>query len=588
MKTTLKRIMAPLLALILCLGLVCCTASPEEPKEEPPAKEPDNGMLLARQGEALFSVLLPAEYDEVHANELEKLQDALEAEYGVRFRVYYNAESVGNAPEKYENVIFFGNTGATHECIERARSLVEDGAGFAVSAADNCIALYAHSERTLSDLTQLFISRYLGHGEKELYVERDVTLSRSFKDTDPELAPGYDHTLPVVNVNTGGKKITSLTEYLEARVSVSNTYKEYALDNSAAQIRGRGNGTWDTGVATKRPYRLKLDEKENLLGTGTSVSRDWVLLANSVDFTQMRNAIAFTLGRRVFTNLEYSTNHTFVNLYISGIYSGVYMICDQMEIGSGRISVKENPDSAEESEYLIELDSYAKEKRDENVRDVDYFKLWDKYWVIKSDYNSKTRCSYVKGVFEDAFDAIERGDTEEIMRLIDVKSCIDMYLLHEYCKNTDVGWSSFYIVLKDDGKLYFTAPWDFDLSSGNDNRVHNGSYEKLHAGNSKDIMDQSNPIFYKLMELDDFRYAVSLRWAELSDKADEAVLEVINTYAYPNADDMVRDIEAHYNRKASQNHSGASEGIFIFEDNLNFLKDWFAGRKDFMDGYFVP
>ena len=60
------------------------------------------------------------------------------------------------------------------------------------------------------------------------------------------------------------------------------------------QIRGRGNSTWGM---PKKPYRLKLTDKQSLLGMPSS--RDWVLLANYSDKTLLRNALALDLGAKL-------------------------------------------------------------------------------------------------------------------------------------------------------------------------------------------------------------------------------------------------------------------------------------------------
>jgi len=50
--------------------------------------------------------------------------------------------------------------------------------------------------------------------------------------------------------------------------------------------------------------------------------------------------------------------------------------------------------------------------------------------------------------------------------LVDEDSFVDMYLIHEFMKNTDTGWSSLHFAKDKGGKLKATAAWDFDLSSG--------------------------------------------------------------------------------------------------------------------------
>ena len=51
-------------------------------------------------------------------------------------------------------------------------------------------------------------------------------------------------------------------------------------------IRGRGNSTWQ---ADKKPYKLKLDKSQDLLGMGKN--KHWALLANRFDQSLLRNRL---------------------------------------------------------------------------------------------------------------------------------------------------------------------------------------------------------------------------------------------------------------------------------------------------------
>ncbi|MBR3228930.1 CotH kinase family protein, partial [Candidatus Saccharibacteria bacterium] len=57
------------------------------------------------------------------------------------------------------------------------------------------------------------------------------------------------------------------------------------------EIKGRGNTTW---LKEKKPYQIKLSHNVDLLNTGKS--KKWVLLANSLDSTHLRNDIAMMLA----------------------------------------------------------------------------------------------------------------------------------------------------------------------------------------------------------------------------------------------------------------------------------------------------
>lgn len=64
-------------------------------------------------------------------------------------------------------------------------------------------------------------------------------------------------------------------------------------DGSNGGIRGRGNSTWG---ATKKPWRLKFNEKVKLLGDDYANAKSWTLLANTFDKSLIRNALTHELG----------------------------------------------------------------------------------------------------------------------------------------------------------------------------------------------------------------------------------------------------------------------------------------------------
>ena len=55
-------------------------------------------------------------------------------------------------------------------------------------------------------------------------------------------------------------------------------------------IRGRGNGSWGF---SKNPYKIKLEEKQDLFGMGKS--KTGVLLSGWLDNSQIRNVLTFWL-----------------------------------------------------------------------------------------------------------------------------------------------------------------------------------------------------------------------------------------------------------------------------------------------------
>ena len=72
------------------------------------------------------------------------------------------------------------------------------------------------------------------------------------------------------------KKVADRENYLPMTLSVSGSANgTYDLPALGGGIRGRGNSTWD--FCEKKSYKLKLNLKVNLLGTGTGGEKDWAL-----------------------------------------------------------------------------------------------------------------------------------------------------------------------------------------------------------------------------------------------------------------------------------------------------------------------
>lgn len=125
-------------------------------------------------------------------------------------------------------------------------------------------------------------------------------------------------------------------------------------------IKGRGNSTW--GWA-KKPYKLKLEKKTALLKemgltNVTAKSKHWVLLANYMDRTMMRNMVAMEISS-MMTNLAWTPHCLPVELYINGEHLGNYLLIEQVRVEDGRVDVKNGvttPDNASDVGFMMELD----------------------------------------------------------------------------------------------------------------------------------------------------------------------------------------------------------------------------------------
>ena len=105
------------------------------------------------------------------------------------------------------------------------------------------------------------------------------------------------------------------------------------------RIKLRGNSTLG---AAKKPFRIKFDSKQSLFGL--EKSKDWVLLANYYDKSNLRNYLAYLTANKM-TNLGFQPSSIFVDVYFNGEYYGLFTLCEQMEVNPGRVDIACPPPS---------------------------------------------------------------------------------------------------------------------------------------------------------------------------------------------------------------------------------------------------
>ena len=316
--------------------------------------------------------------------------------------------------------------------------------------------------------------------------------------------PPSDH-LPKVYIETpDGAPVTSKTEWMEG--STIKIIDENGSENlnATTSIRGRGNSTWGN---PKKPYALKLDSKAEVLGMPKH--KRWVLLANWMDRTLMRNDVAFEIARRI---MEWAPRGKFVELYLNGKHQGNYYLCEQIKVDENRVNVGDDG-------YIFEFDTYG--PSDEinyfyspvknypvtiKEPDEDVITSWEHERFIEA----KDCISKVEQLLESDKDKLARW--EELTELIDITSYIDWWIVHELTFNYEPNHpKSCYMYKKGGGKLYAGPVWDFDWGT-----FQRGVYDML--------ITQSLWYGY-LFRYPEFKAAAKDRWSET-----KATLEDVQQY----------------------------------------------------------
>ena len=279
--------------------------------------------------------------------------------------------------------------------------------------------------------------------------------------------------LPTVVINTkGAQEVTSKEEELSSVVYIVSEEGKKLLATEKTGVRGRGNASWNF---PKKPYRLKFDEKQQLLDAPAKAKK-WTLINNYGDKTLMRNILAFELSRRF--GLAYTPYCHPVDVVLNGEYRGCYQLCDQIEVNKNRVNIIEmEPEDVTLPElsggYLIEVDAYA------STEASHFYSTLGTPVTIKSPddediVNAQTR--YITDYFnrmENAVFASNFADPETgYRRYLDLDSFLKHFMVGEMSGNTDTYWSV-YMTKDRESDKFFTGPvWDFDIAFDNDQRTY--------------------------------------------------------------------------------------------------------------------
>lgn len=296
--------------------------------------------------------------------------------------------------------------------------------------------------------------------------------------------------LPVISITTeNGAKINSKDVYVNCVITINDTERgTHHVLEEAAKIKGRGNSTWTK--FDKKPYKFKFDTKQNLFDNGKA--KDWVLLADYIDNSLIRNYLAYEIGEE-FSTLRATPDCQSVELYLNGEYRGVYLLCEQIEINNHRVEISED-EAVVDTGYLVEMDGWTDTVQ---VSVPDQLSSSRKYTIKApdSDVITNEQKEFIKKYLTEALSAARGTDYELVKEYIDVESFAQAYIVYELFKNPDTNYSSVYFYKDAGGKLVCGPLWDFDMSVGNVNHKGNGVFESTKTLWSKD----QNPWFNALI-----------------------------------------------------------------------------------------
>lgn len=330
--------------------------------------------------------------------------------------------------------------------------------------------------------------------------------------------------------------------------------KPYAKDAGGMTISIRGNTS--AYYSEKKPYKIKLEKKNDLLCRGDSsyYDKNWALISdgNDVLHTMIGNLVNKLVG------MPYTPAYRYVNVIMNNDYRGIYMLTETIRRNADcRLNV------SKQSGYIIERDAYwwNEPLYFTTPMNMEYtFKYPDDEDVTEQQKD------YIHSVVESMEQSIEDGTYEQH---IDLQSFAAWMLAHDLLGTNDAGGSNIYMTKYDDSDttlLEMSTLWDF------------GSVMQPQRQKSWSAIHESSFFYYpRLFSNENTAFVNAYRnlWNKLSPTIFDDIISVLNNFKQTETAQLLqRSRPYEYQR---WNYSGPTVA-----DNVAKAIAWFSDRRKWL------
>lgn len=364
-------------------------------------------------------------------------------------------------------------------------------------------------------------------------------------------------------------------------------------------LRGRGNSTW--AGASKKPFKMEFQKKQDLFGMGAS--KDWALMANSFDNSVMRNRITSWLGTRL--GLPYTPQMIPVDVIMVGVdgdtetsrdYLGSYYLSETVKVEGVRVGIDKLDEDVVEDDpnadpnitggYLLAMYSPVQDA-DEPASNVfstgsgmTFINDTPKFVSEDLTEGQSAQRSYIRD-YVDAIDSLITGPDEiddathdAIAKLLDLRSAADYWWMQEFAFNTDAFITgSTYLYKPRGGKLSWGPLWDFDLAYSMGMGSELGSVTGFNntAMAWSDNLREKDPQYVDLLKE---------RWRDPDTGLDAQLEELTRTDGTLDQykEELAQSWEANFARWGD-NAADMAEVSKGFEEEIEDLRHWIDVRR---------
>lgn len=237
------------------------------------------------------------------------------------------------------------------------------------------------------------------------------------------------------------------------------------------KVRGNLTATLD-----KKPFTFTFQTPVSLCGMAPAYK--WNLLANATDGSYIRNKLVLDLAGKSID--AYEPDGEFVEVYLNGVYQGMYLLTEAVEIGENRLEIPE------QASWFLEMELDFRMEEDVPYVISDAGQIFAAGFVSASPREETGRIQYMINDIESALmaeDGISALSGKYLGELIDMDSWAEAFLVQEISGDHDTGIASqfSYVTDKENPILYAGPVWDFDGVMGNVNTPMFGNPAALTA-----------------------------------------------------------------------------------------------------------
>jgi len=341
----------------------------------------------------------------------------------------------------------------------------------------------------------------------------------------------YSKTIPVMFINTvDNAPITSKEEYVDAQYYVetfgSSKYESIGSAESTLPLQIRYRGNWTLTNFEKKPYKIKLGKKTNLLGLKRN--KHFALLAHA-DARRgfLRNTVGFYISRRL--GMDYTPDQVPVEVVLNGEYIGLYFLTETIRVDENRLELKEQKDNEtdiyhiENGGWLLEIDNY--EDPHQYLADVEGTRLSELRvtWHYPEELSNE-QLNYVKDQVGQLIELFRNSykDNESLSALIDLDELAKYYITAEVIDHMEAFIGSCFFHKQEGEAWRFGPVWDCGVAFYEYHDKNQFIYENNIFGNAG--------IIEEFIKFDRFNKKVKENYAIFKDTIYNDVFPFIDSF----------------------------------------------------------